>query len=753
MVDTPTATGKKLRARHRADLKASGLSDEQIAASGAYSDSDAVRVQKLLNWPHPAKTLGDCLVFPFPGCPGYSRVKPDNPLPDRTRAGKFRKYESPKETPNRAYILPDTRSALEESGHLVLITEGEKKALKADQEGFPCVGLVGVWGWVKKRVGSGPRELIDDLAAVAWEGREVHLVYDSDLVDNSNVAFAEYCLAEVLEEAGAAVKVVRLPAGPGGEKVGLDDYLVANGADALRGLMAQAKPAERPARTSASAAELPVPAAPAWPAPLAAEAYHGLAGDFVKAVGPASEADPAALLVQLLVGFGSLTGRGPHLMVEADRHGANEYAVLVGRTSRGRKGTSWGQCERQLNRADEVWAEKCKQGGLSSGEGLIWAVRDPICRSERIREGKSVKYVPMQVDAGVEDKRLLVYESEFANVLKQTERQGNVLSTIVRQAWDSGDIRTLTKNNPARATGAHVSIIGHVTAEELRRYLSTTEIANGFGNRFLWVCVDRSKVLPDGGEPDAQALAEVRRKLLDASAVCSKERQLRRDQEAGELWREVYGELSDGKPGLTGSLLGRAEAHVNRLSLIYALLDKSGTIRAAHLLAALAVWEYCERSVNYVFGDALGDGVADELLQLLRGNPKGLTRTEIRDYFQRHASADRLGRALGLLLQQRLARREEQKTAGRSAERWFAGGGGLWSLSSLMSQSQPGNGSVLEKAKSAYERLKAGRNGHAHTPPYGGRTCDQSDQSDQSPPDEPDDDWDPDIQTPWTGQP
>src|SRR5262245_24286914 len=109
-----------------------------------------------------------------------------------------------------------------------------------------------------------------------------------------------------------------------------------------------------------------------------------------------------------------------------------------------------------------------------------------------------------------------------------------------------------------------------------------------------------------------------------------------------------------------------------RLALQYALLDLSAVIRAEHLLAALALWDYCERSVVYVFGDALGDDVADDLLRLLRACPDGLTRTEMRDHFQRNQPAERIGRALGLLLQHRLARREQVQTGGRSAERWFA---------------------------------------------------------------------------------
>src|SRR5262249_10905462 len=144
--------------------------------------------------------------------------------------------------------------------------------------------------------------------------------------------------------------------------------------------------------------------------------------------------------------------------------------------------------------------------------------------------------------------------------------------------------------------------------------------------------------------------------------------EMARDEQAREIWRAVYGELSEGRPGLAGALLARAEAHVLRLSMLYALADCSAVIRAEHLMAALALWDFCEPPVRHVFGDSTGDPVADALLRLLRSCPQGLTRTGIRDYFQRNASQERVGRALGLLLQQRLARCEQQSTGGRPAE-------------------------------------------------------------------------------------
>src|SRR5262249_45357923 len=149
-----------------------------------------------------------------------------------------------------------------------------------------------------------------------------------------------------------------------------------------------------------------------------------------------------------------------------------------------------------------------------------------------------------------------------------------------------------------------------------------------FGNRFLWACVERSKALPKGGSPDPEALAGVRRRLAEAVAFARAAGVVARDESADDVWCEVYAGLAEGRPGRTGGLLARAEAHVMRLAMIYALLDRSTAIEAAHLLAALAVWEYVEASVRHVFGDRLGNPLADELLQMLRNCPGGMTRND-----------------------------------------------------------------------------------------------------------------------------
>lgn len=419
--------------------------------------------------------------------------------------------------------------------------------------------------------------------------------------------------------------------------------------------------------------EKPSVCGPSWPEAPDPAALHGLAGDVVRAVEPHTEADPVALLGQFLVAFGNVVGRGPHFVAEADRHYPNLFAGLVGTTAKGRKGSSLGQVRRLFETLEPAWAKDRILSGLSSGEGLIWAVRDPIEKQVPIKEkGRVVDYQTVIEDHGVDDKRLLVVEEELGSTLRVMARDGSTLSATIRCAWNTGDLQTLTKNSPARATGAHISIIGHITRDELLRYLDSTETANGFANRFLWLCVRRSKVLPEGGrfhEVDAGPLVRRLRQALEFARTAG---EMRRDEAAREVWHAVYPALSEAKPGLLGAAVARGEAQVMRLACLYALLDCSAVIREEHLLAALALWEYAEASARFVFGDSLGDPVADQILRALRGAADGMTRTDISHHFGRNVSSGRLGRALELLLENHLAERTQEPTGGRPEERWRA---------------------------------------------------------------------------------
>ena len=405
-----------------------------------------------------------------------------------------------------------------------------------------------------------------------------------------------------------------------------------------------------------------------WPS-ISPLAYHGISGEFVRTIEPYTEADPVALLIQFHAAFGNIVGRNAHFAVESDRHSLNIFTNLVGNTSKGRKGTSWGHIRKVFQAIDPSWGNSRIVTGLSSGEGLIWEVRDRIYRREPIKDrGRVTDYQDVMTDSGIEDKRLLVLESEFASTLKVLRREGNTLSPLMRQSWDHGNLRAMTKNSLAHATEAHISIIGHISKEELLRLYDQTEASNGLFNRFLWVCVRRSKFLPEGGNISELDFTPFVQRLGEAVSFGSQVTQLKRDSQTRDIWHEVYPELSADRSGLTGAILNRAEAQVMRLACLYALEDLSTAIRPAHLQAALALWGYCEESVVHIFEEKSGNSLADKLIEALTKSPEGLTRTNIRDYFGRHKKADQINSALELLIEAGRVKTETRRTDGRSVE-------------------------------------------------------------------------------------
>src|SRR6516162_6559339 len=102
-----------------------------------------------------------------------------------------------------------------------------------------------------------------------------------------------------------------------------------------------------------------------WPL-MTPAAFHGLAGEVVARILPDTESDPAALLLQYLVSFGNAVGRLPYYQIEHDRHFANLFTVLVGQTSKSRKGTSAGRIRAIFKIVDPDWARERTLGGMSS---------------------------------------------------------------------------------------------------------------------------------------------------------------------------------------------------------------------------------------------------------------------------------------------------------------------------------------------------------------------------------------------------
>jgi hypothetical protein len=414
-----------------------------------------------------------------------------------------------------------------------------------------------------------------------------------------------------------------------------------------------------------------------WPAPMREAAFYGLAGEFVAMVEPQTEADRHGLLVQYLAAAGNAIGRGPGLMADGAFHATVICPVLVGTSAKARKGTAWSRVREAMAIADPEWAAGRVEGGLSTGEGLVYQVRDEQRERRKAKKGETGDedgMVEVVADPGVADKRYMVVETEFAQIFRVLQREGNVLSITLRTLWDFGAAGGLTKRDRTKVTGGHVSVVGHTTVDELRAVVSEVDIANGLINRFMFCCVRRSKELPRGGFILPERLEEHAVKLGKAIRAASGLRgAIDWTDEAGELWDANYHELTAEVPGRLGQATSRAEAQVLRTALIYAVLDGRSLVDVEHLEAALAVWSYAAASAAYVFGDSTGDTVADRILRALRLSAAGLTRTQIRELVGGRAPEQRIDVALAVLERYGLAAMTvEPETGGRPAERWTA---------------------------------------------------------------------------------
>lgn len=402
----------------------------------------------------------------------------------------------------------------------------------------------------------------------------------------------------------------------------------------------------------------------AWPT-LSDSALHGIVGRIVKMVAPHTEADPAAVLVQLLAVFGATLGAGPHIIAGNDRHQAVIHPLVVGRTNSGAKGTGLGVVE-AIRKQELPWFDEFTTSGLSSAEGLIEMVRDPSGEPES-----------KDHDPGVADKRLLVKETEYRSVLSRCRREGNTLSAVLRQTWDCGTLRTLTrKHNKLTATDPHIVVVGHITPRELRSTLDDADLSGGTVNRMLICLSRRSRLHARLGNIPKDVLTEAGALFSTAQKRAQHRGRVDFTDAFWSRWDTAYRELNRDRPDSWATdATARAVTQVLRLALLYALFDGDDEIGVSHLDAALALWAYAEHSARWVFSTHEQEThrqEAGELAAFIRdGGPEGRTRTDIsRDFFHRNAKASEITAQLTPLVHDGVVIEVFNETGGRPTTRY-----------------------------------------------------------------------------------
>jgi len=269
--------------------------------------------------------------------------------------------------------------------------------------------------------------------------------------------------------------------------------------------------------------------------------------------------------------------------------------------------------------------------GFGSGEAIVGMVADPMMQN--FREKKSPNGFRLLRVPGVEDKRLYIREGEAAAVFKMARKPESQADVILRNGWDGMPLQNRVKgktgdvNNSAACQEPHISISGDTTRDELITCLPTGADRNGFGNRFLYTYVSRVKFCPNGG-PQLDWTQEVVR-IQDAIGFSKQLKYVPLTKRAHKVWNRMYLEMEEdtGKwPKMIQNMCGRGPAHVRRLALILALLDKQDAVDTVHLHAAKKLWDYCVESARFIF-----EGMTREQVMILDWLGKNNVSVTVRD--------------------------------------------------------------------------------------------------------------------------
>lgn len=342
---------------------------------------------------------------------------------------------------------------------------------------------------------------------------------------------------------------------------------------------------------------------------------YGLIGDVARAGSEGTETNAYAIAANFMAYLTCAVGRGVYLPIGNTWHHPRLFCLHIGRSGRGRKGDALSlvlRINQVLRELNDSFAPQIHRGGLSSREGLVALMHDGF------RQGR-------QEIPAIEDKRLWVVESEFANVLHQGRREGNTLSAALRDCWDGVCLKPATKSNRLYASHPHVCLSGAISPSELTRLMTARELTNGFANRFLMIWAERSQILPFPKATPQATVDALARRILDVLEFVGADQHdqrdhLRMDLSAQAQWHyaQLYrGELhEDLGSELVSAMLERRAPMLLRMAMLFALTDLQLRVDVHHLDAAMAWMRYATASVRYVFVSAAEEAQMAQTIQL-----------------------------------------------------------------------------------------------------------------------------------------
>lgn len=342
---------------------------------------------------------------------------------------------------------------------------------------------------------------------------------------------------------------------------------------------------------------------------------YGLVGEIACVGGEGTETNPYAIAANFLAYLSCAIGRGVYLPIGNTWHHTRLFCLHIGRSGRGRKGDALSlvmRLDQAIRELNVGFAPQIHRGGLSSREGLVALMHDGY------KHGR-LEFAP------INDKRLWVVESEFANVLHQGRREGNTLSAALRDCWDGVCLKPATKSNRLYASHPHVCLSGAISPDELTGLMTSRELTNGFANRFLMIWAERTQILPFPKPTSQNTVDDLAQRILKVLVFAGADQHSCRDHLRMELSAEAqwrYSQLyrtelnEDVGSELVNAMLERRAPMLLRLAMVFALSDLKLKIDMAHIEAAMAWMRYATASIRYVFVSANEEARMSQTRQL-----------------------------------------------------------------------------------------------------------------------------------------
>jgi len=339
--------------------------------------------------------------------------------------------------------------------------------------------------------------------------------------------------------------------------------------------------------------------------------FDGLLGDIVKKIDPSTESGIMGLYSHALGYFSHIIGKNPHYVSGYGNFiRVNQYILSVGKSSNGRKGTANASIGHFVREAWDPNFYEQVYGNFGSGEGLIKKLTTPKADEEE-------DFIP-------ERPTVLLIDEEFESTMTICSRPSEILNGVLLKAFELIPLDRIIANQlDLRANDYWFNQIAHITPKQLMIKFKKDQqnVNRGFYNRYIYFLTGKTKhvssTVPINWIHNNQNLMELFREQMHWA---SSQGEIKMSPEAEAEYLEFKIRTSpiddlESDETTIDIMLARFDRHCISLAMLFYLLDteRHAEIQATHIAQAIAVLDYVDQTIHWLFDSLTGDDLADKL--------------------------------------------------------------------------------------------------------------------------------------------